>query len=303
MLLIQTDNPEILNDFRIFFTIMRGKKMTDNRNVLISGCSSGIGRALVIEFADKGYHVFATARKPEMIKYLEDNNVSIYQLDVTDPVSIKKCINAVLKKHGRIDILVNNAGYGQMGPLSDVPIERIRQQYETNVIGSISLIQKIIPSMINNGTGMIVNISSVSGTFTTPFAGVYCSSKAALNSISDALRIELAPFGIKVITVRPGGIKTNFGDTAFGGLEFLDRKKSVYAGIADFIEKRANSSQDNPMSVEKFAEILVQKLSVTEPEPVISLGEGARKLPMLKFFLPVKVLDRIQSRVFGLNRL
>jgi len=277
--------------------------MNDKQTVLISGCSSGIGRSLAIEFADKGFQVIATARKPEIIQYLEGDNISVFQLDVTDLKSINKCVNAVLKKYEKIDILVNNAGYGQMGPLSDVPIDRIRQQYETNVIGSISLIQKVIPSMIKAEKGMIINISSVSGTFTTPFAGVYCSSKAALNSISDALRIELAPFGIKVVTVRPGGIKTKFGDTAFSGLEFLDRKKSVYAGIADFVEKRAISSQDNPMSVEKFAGILVQKISGGDPEPVICLGEGARKLPMLKFLLPVKVLDRIQSRVFGLNRL
>lgn len=277
--------------------------MNDKQTVLISGCSSGIGRSLAIEFADKGFQVIATARKPEIIQYLEGDNISVFQLDVTDLKSINKCVNAVLKKYEKIDILVNNAGYGQMGPLSDVPIDRIRQQYETNVIGSISLIQKVIPSMIKVEKGMIINISSVSGTFTTPFAGVYCSSKAALNSISDALRIELAPFGIKVVTVRPGGIKTKFGDTAFSGLEFLDRKKSVYAGIADFVEKRAISSQDNPMSVEKFAGILVQKISGGDPEPVICLGEGARKLPMLKFLLPVKVLDRIQSRVFGLNRL
>lgn len=277
--------------------------MNDKQTVLISGCSSGIGRSLAIEFADKGYQVLATARKPEIIEYLEGDNISIYQLDVTDIKSINRCVKTVLKKHGKIDILVNNAGYGQMGPLSDVPIERIRQQYETNVIGLISLIQKVIPSMIKAEKGMIINISSVSGTFTTPFAGVYCSSKAALNSISDALRIELAPFGIKVVTVRPGGIKTKFGDTAFSGLEFLDRKKSVYADIADFIEKRASSSQENPMSVEKFAGILVQKISGGEPEPVICLGEGAKKLPMLKLLLPVKVLDRIQSRVFGLNRL
>lgn len=277
--------------------------MNDKQTVLISGCSSGIGRSLAIEFADKAFQVIATARKPEIIQYLEGDNISVFQLDVTDLKSINKCVNAVLKKYEKIDILVNNAGYGQMGPLSDVPIDRIRQQYETNVIGSISLIQKVIPSMIKVEKGMIINISSVSGTFTTPFAGVYCSSKAALNSISDALRIELAPFGIKVVTVRPGGIKTKFGDTAFSGLEFLDRKKSVYAGIADFVEKRAISSQDNPMSVEKFAGILVQKISGGDPEPVICLGEGARKLPMLKFLLPVKVLDRIQSRVFGLNRL
>jgi short-subunit dehydrogenase len=277
--------------------------MNDKQTVLISGCSSGIGRSLAIEFADKGFQVIATARKPEIIQYLEGDNISVFQLDVTDLKSINRCVNAVLKKYEKIDILVNNAGYGQMGPLSDVPIDRIRQQYETNVIGSISLIQKVIPSMIKAEKGMIINISSVSGTFTTPFAGVYCSSKAALNSISDALRIELAPFGIKVVTVRPGGIKTKFGDTAFSGLEFLDRKKSVYAGIADFVEKRAISSQDNPMSVEKFAGILVQKISGGDPEPVICLGEGARKLPMLKFLLPVKVLDRIQSRVFGLNRL
>ncbi len=277
--------------------------MVKKKTVLITGCSSGIGRTLVHEFAAKGFHVFATARKPDSIRDLMADNVSVYQLDVTVMKSIDRCVNAILKKLPSIDILINNAGYGQMGPLADVPIVKIREQFETNVIGLISLTQKVIPSMINAGGGMIVNMSSVSGTFTTPFAGVYCSSKAALNSISDALRIELAPFNIKVITVRPGGIGTKFGDSATGSLKSIDRRNSIYRGIAEFIEKRAAASQSRPMPVEKFAGVLVRKLTGKNPNPIIVLGEGAIKLPILKLLFPVKLLDRIQSKVFGLDRL
>ena len=172
--------------------------------VLISGCSTGIGRALAVEFAARNWRVFATARRLEVINDLKAPNVNVSVLDVTDEKSIKACVNSVIAKAGRIDMLVNNAGLLLIGPLVELESDELRRQFETNVIGLAALTRVVAPYMIEKRSGKIVNISSVSGVLPTPFAGAYCSTKAALTAFSDSLRMELAPFGVQVITVQPG---------------------------------------------------------------------------------------------------
>ena len=187
--------------------------------VLISGCSTGIGRALAVEFAARNWRVFATARRLEVINDLKAPNVNVSVLDVTDEKSIKACVNSVIAKAGRIDMLVNNAGLLLIGPLVELETSELRRQFETNVIGLAALTREVAPYIIKSKSGKIVNISSVSGVLPTPFAGTYCSTKAALTALSDSLRMELAPFGVKVITIQPGGIKTNLSDNADRELE------------------------------------------------------------------------------------
>ena len=188
--------------------------MDKNSVVLISGCSSGIGLALCREFTLRGCKVFATARKPEAIDYLKEECAEITALDVTDQKSIDACVAEVIAKAGRIDVLVNNAGYALIGPVIDLSMDDLRLQFETNVIGLTALTKAVAPHMIKQHSGVIVNISSVSGICATPFAGAYCASKAAVNLLSDSLRAELAPFGISVVTVQPGAIKSGFGNAA-----------------------------------------------------------------------------------------
>ncbi|MGD0279603.1 MAG: SDR family NAD(P)-dependent oxidoreductase [Smithella sp.] len=273
---------------------------TDVPVVLISGCSTGIGRALAIEFAARNWRVFATARKPEAINDLKTLNVETAALDVTDEKSILDCVDSIIAKAGRIDMLINNAGLLLIGPLIELEASELRRQFETNVIGQAALIRAVAPHMIMRYSGKIVNISSVSGVLPTPFAGAYCSTKAAFTAFSESLRMELAPFGIKVVIVQPGGIKSNLSGNAGKDIERF--KKSPYGPIQSFIVARASASQDNATPVEDFAKALVDKLVKKKTPKLIRLGEGSALLPFIARF-PRMFIDVLLGKKFGLNRL
>jgi len=268
--------------------------------VLISGCSTGIGRALAIEFAAHNWRVFATARKSAAIDDLKAPNVLTATLDVTDEKSIKTCVDSVINQTGRIDMLVNNAGLLLIGPLVELETSELRRQFETNLIGLAALTKAVVPHMINKRTGKIVNMSSVSGVLPTPFAGAYCSTKAALTAFSDSLRMELAPFGIQVVTVQPGGIKSNLSDNADKELERF--KKTPYGPIQDFIVARAHASQEKATSAEDFAKKLVDKLIQKKTPNFIRLGKDSTLLPFIAKF-PRAFIDALLSKKFGLNKL
>ncbi|MDD5170449.1 MAG: SDR family NAD(P)-dependent oxidoreductase [Syntrophales bacterium] len=268
--------------------------------VLISGCSSGIGLALAREFASRGCMVFATARRPEVIEQLKKEKMEIAALDVTDLKSIETCVHEVIGQTGRIDVLVNNAGYMQMGPVIDLSKDDLMRQFETNVIGLATLTRAVAPHMIKRRCGLIVNISSVSGVCATPFAGAYCATKAAVNLLSDSLRMELAPFGITVATVQPGAIKSHIGEAATKSI--IQREDSVYWPLIGFIKARAVASQKSPTTAEDFSRVLVDKLFRTKIPKLIRIGKESIHLPLLKK-LPVDLLDRLMSKNFGLDQL
>ena len=270
--------------------------------VLVTGASSGIGMAIAKEFVEKGFKVFGTSRNAEKTEIEQSGGYSLLSLDITDDSSRKNCVDKILKTEGRIDILVNNAGYGQMGALMDLPGEKFEKQLQTNLVGPAALTQLVVPSMIQNKSGMVVNISSISGVMPSAFAGAYCSSKAAMNAWSDTLRVELKPFNIKVITVQPGAIQSNFGNSAAQNLAFAEEKSS-YAPIADFIHRRALISQEGATPAEVFARKLVNQLIKKHPKAIIRLGKSSFVYPFLKRWLPVAVLDGIISRKFGLKML
>ena len=182
--------------------------------VFITGCSTGIGRALSEEFHRCGFRVIATARRLESLSDLREKGISTHALDVNNKDQVKHVIEAVLHQEKTIDVLVNNAGYGLIGPSIEIPENELILQFQTNVFATLFIAQKIAPIMREHGNGLIINIGSVSGIATTPFSGAYCASKAALHALSDALRMELSVFGIKVVTVQPGGIRTQFGESA-----------------------------------------------------------------------------------------
>lgn len=268
--------------------------------VLISGCSTGIGRALAMEFAARNWRVFATARKPAAINDLKALNVEVAALDVTDEKSITACVDSVIAKAGRIDMLVNNAGLLLIGPLIELETSELRRQFETNVIGLAALTRAVAPHMIGRRSGKIVNISSVSGVLPTPFAGAYCSTKAALNAFSDSLRMELAPFGITVVTIQPGGIKSNLSGNAD---QELDRfQKTPYGPIQNFIVSRANASQEHATPADDFAKELVDKLERNKTPKFIRLGKDSTLLPFIARF-PRSLIDALLSKKFGLDRL
>jgi|APFre7841882654_1041346.scaffolds.fasta_scaffold00933_15 NAD(P)-dependent dehydrogenase (short-subunit alcohol dehydrogenase family) len=268
--------------------------------VLISGCSTGIGRALTMEFAARNWRVFATARKPAAINDLKALNVDVAALDVTDEKSITACVDSVIAKAGQIDMLINNAGLLLIGPLVELETSELRRQFETNVIGLAALTRAVAPHMIRRRSGKIVNISSVSGVLPTPFAGAYGSTKAAVTALSDSLRMELAPFGITVVTVQPGGIKSNLSGNAD---KELDRfKKTPYSPIQNFIVARANASQENATPVEDFAKGLVDKLERKNTPKLIRIGKDSTLLPLIARF-PRAFIDALLSKKFGLDQL
>lgn len=273
---------------------------TNSPVVLISGCSTGIGRALAMEFAARDWRVFATARKPETINDLKSPNMEIAALDVTDEKSIKACVELVIAKAGHIDMLVNNAGLLLIGPLIELETDELRLQFETNVMGLAALIREVAPYMINRRSGKIVNMSSVSGVLPTPFAGAYCSTKAALTAFSDSLRMELAPFGVKVITVQPGGIKSNLSINADKDLERF--KKTPYGPVQNFIVARAHASQEKATPAKEFAKRLVDKLVRENTPTLIRLGKDSKLMPFIAKF-PGAITDSLLSKKFGLDKL
>ena len=190
--------------------------------VLITGCSTGIGRATAERMARNGHLVYATARRPESIEDLEKLGCRTLRLDVTDEDSMQAAVDAVETEHGSIGALVNNAGYGLHGAVESMSIADARRQFETNFFGPVRLTQMALPGMRRRGKGRIVNISSMGGKVTFPGGGFYHATKHALEALSDALRFEVKPFGIDVVVVEPGLVQTSFGDTAVGTIDAGD---------------------------------------------------------------------------------
>jgi NAD(P)-dependent dehydrogenase (short-subunit alcohol dehydrogenase family) len=222
-------------------------------------------------------------------------------LDVNDPASIAQAVASVQASHGHIDILVNNAGYGQFGAMMDLKSEDLRAQFETNVVAPVAVTQAFLPLLRQGTKGCIANVGSISGLVTTPFSGIYCASKAALHAISDAMHMELAPFGIGVVIIQPGGIASNFGNA---GQEHVRLPaNSLYQPIAKFIENRANMSQRGATPSDVFARDVVNHLLSDDPAPVCKHGAQSTRLPLLKRLLPTRALDRKMRKLFGLDRL
>lgn len=270
--------------------------------VLITGCSSGIGKALALEFLRQGYQVVATARKIETLTDLAEKGMLTARLDVNQSGDIQKVMDLIEKKFGRLDVLVNNAGYALIGPAIDVSDEEMQLQFQTNVFAPLALTRLAVPLMKTNG-GKVVNMGSISGIVTTPFSAAYCASKAALHSLSDALRMELAPFNIQVITIQPGAIKSAFGDNAAKKASHLLRPDSAYMEIADHIEQRAQISQQDTTPAHLFARKVVGKIVRPQSPWLYRTGKKSFYLPLIKKLLPQRVLDRMMVKKFGLAEL
>lgn len=244
----------------------------------------------------------ATARRLETLDSLKAHSIMTLPLDVTDSAGIQQVIATVVAQEGRIDLLVNNAGFGQFGPLLDLSPAQIQAQFQTNVLAPLELVQQVAPVMKRQRSGVIVNIGSISGVVTTPFAGAYCASKAALHSLSEALRMELAPFGIHVVTVQPGAIQSNFGHIAEEGLAEVLSPESWYAPLESRIRARAVLSQTQATPADAFAEQLVAAIMRPQPPMTIRLGKKSRWLPLLKQVLPPRLMEFLLKRQFGLTQ-
>lgn len=275
--------------------------MTDSKTILITGCSSGIGEALALEFHKRGHRVIATARRIESLQALAATGMRTLALDVTDAQSIAAILATLEMEAQTLDILVNNAGYGQFGALMDAEPEDLRHQFETNVIAPVALSRALLPLVRKRKDGCIANMGSISGIVATPFAGVYCASKAALHILSDAMRMELAPFGVRVVTIQPGGIASKFGATGESHVRLAP--DSIYSPIARFILARAKLSQRGATPVDEFARKVVDHLLNPDSGAICRMGVQSFRLPMLKRWLPTRLLDSKMNKLFGLNQL
>lgn len=268
---------------------------------LITGCSSGIGRALADAFKSSGYQVWASARKTSDIEALNAAGFIGVALDVNDNMAINQLLARLEQEAGRLDVLINNAGYGAMGPLLDGGVDALRKQFETNVFAIIGVTRALFP-LLRSSKGLVVNIGSVSGVLVTPFAGAYCASKAAVHALSDALRMELAPFAIGVLEVQPGAIASSFGANASQQAEQLLDQNSPWWPIRDGIRARANASQDNPTPASHFAHNVLAAVQNNQRPDLLRLGNGSRIMPLLAALIPKRLLQKALKKRFGLDR-
>src|SRR5215208_3541304 len=202
-----------------------------SKAVLITGCSSGIGNETARHLAAKGWTVYATARRPESISDLTDVGCRTLALDVNDETSMEAAVKTVEEAEGAVGVLVNNAGYSQSGALETLPLDSIRRQFETNVFGLVRMCQLVLPGMRRQGWGRIVNISSMGGKLVFPGGGIYHGTKFAVEAISDAMRWEVRNFGVDVILIEPGLIKTEFGETAAHSVNDTTPSDGPYAAF------------------------------------------------------------------------
>src|ERR1051325_6590201 len=270
--------------------------------VLVTGCSTGIGRALARELGARGHRPFATARRLGSIADLAAEGIDTLQLDVKNEASIRAAVQAVVDRTGRLDVLVNNAGINVYGPVAEVPLESLRDMFDTNVLGLAAVTQAVFPHMADRRSGLIVNVGSVVGLLPTPFAGAYCATKSAVHTFSEVLRMEVRPFGIDVIVVQPGGVKSSIADSGARGLERYRSERSRYHRVYAGIEKRAYASQNDPMPAEDFARELVAQAFTTPAPRVIRLGTGADRWARLAE-MPGEQRDAMLSSNFGLDAL
>lgn len=268
-------------------------------SVLITGCSSGIGRALADVFKTAGYAVWATARKDSDVAALAEAGFNAVALDVNDGEAAQRLAERLAGEIGGLDVLINNAGYGAMGPLLDGGAEAMRKQFETNVFSIVGVTRAFFP-LLRRSRGLVVNIGSVSSVLVTPFAGAYCASKAAVHALSDALRMELAPFSIEVMEVQPGAIASSFGANASQQAEALINEDSPWWPLREGIRARANASQDNPTPALHFARQLLAAVQANKRPRLLRLGNGSRALPLMATLLPKALLERVLSKRFGL---
>jgi NAD(P)-dependent dehydrogenase (short-subunit alcohol dehydrogenase family) len=270
--------------------------------VLVTGCSTGIGRALARELKIAGHRPLATARKLDAIADLAAEGIETLRLDVNDPGSIAAAVDSAIERAGRIDVLVNNAGINFFGPLMEMKLDEVRAVFETNVIGLLAVTQAVFPRMAHQRSGRIVNVGSVVGVLPTPFAAAYCATKSAVHMLSEVLRMEAKPFGVDVVVVQPGGVQSNIADSGSRDLERFRSSDSRYHPAYEGIRKRAYASQKGATPTADFARDVV-RLSLANPPPrVVRLGTGADTLPKLAR-MPGKVRDRILSTRYELDKI
>lgn len=279
------------------------------RVVLITGCSSGIGRSAAEMLLSRGHCVYATARREESVAELTESlrtygdSAIVRRLDVTLPDTSTKVIAEILETHGRIDALVNNAAFGRIAAIEELTSDELREQYEVNVFGTHDLTRRVIDPMRRADSGRIINVTSVVAHVSTPLMGAYNSSKAAVNALTESLRMELTPTGIHVVLIEPGVIKTEFRANsmrAWGDVDMFrdSRYGPIYEAWLRKWERRLKGRLTPPSAV---ARRIVHAIESPRPRPRYRITFAARIAPYVVALLPDRWTDRLILRSFGLK--
>ena len=275
------------------------------RAVLITGCSSGIGRATAEHLAEGGWKVYASARRPDSISDLADRGCRVLALDVTDEDSMRSAVATVEEAEGAIGALVNNAGYSQSGALETLPLERLRAQFETNVFGLVSMCQLALPGMRRRRWGRIVNLSSMGGRLTFPGGGAYHATKHAVEAISDALRFEVRGFGVEVVVIEPGLIRTRFGETAAESIGAADDQAGddPYAGFNAAVGEATAGVYEGPLArlgggPETVARVIERAITARRPRARYLVTPSARLALAQRRLLPDRAWDAFMRTQF-----
>jgi NAD(P)-dependent dehydrogenase (short-subunit alcohol dehydrogenase family) len=279
--------------------------MLNSKVVLITGCSSGIGKATALAFVKAGYITYATARKPETLGDLKTQSCHTLQLDVTDESSMKTAVQEIERKHSAVDILVNNAGYGLNGPVEELDMANVRHQFETNVFGLVRLSQLVLSGMRGKGWGRIINIGSVGGTFTAPGAGAYHASKWAVESFNDALRYEVKPFGIDVVLIQPTGVYSEF-DKKIAVSNSPLAQSSPYKFFMDnhikvTTEMFSGNSSAGIIKAEDVASVILKAAQARRPRTRYKVGLSAHIYSGLRRFVSDRQWDALMARQFPMQ--
>ena len=276
---------------------------TITRTALVTGASSGIGEETARRLQGLGYTVYGAARRTDRLEKLAAEGVRPLAMDVTDDASMTAGIARIIEETGRIDVLVNNAGYGSYGAIEDVPIDEARRQFEVNLFGLGRLVQLVTPHMRGQKSGTIINISSMGGRLTTPLGDWYHATKYAVEALSDALRMELKPFGIDVVLVEPGGIRTEWAGIAADHLEET-AEGSAYSdqirAVAGSMRNESVQRRQSPPAV--IANAVEKIVTARKPRTRYAVGFMAKPLITARRVLPDRAFDRVISAALGVPR-
>lgn len=275
--------------------------------ILITGATAGIGRYAALYFADRGYRVIATGRNRQALEALRAEGaargIETVTLDVTDAASIVQAVTQVDQITGGqgIDVLINNAGYGLAGAVEELTDEDLRAQFETNVFGLMAVTRAFLPGMRRRGSGRILNVSSIGGRVTFPLFGAYHATKYAVEALSDSLRMELRPFGVKVVLIEPGPIKSEFSQRSFDLVSRYNKPGSPYAAVyarSGQIKAMADKQSASPEKVARVMELAIRRRN---PRARYVAPFSSRLMLAFLNRTPTRVRDWLMTKILGLT--
>ncbi|KHK99421.1 short-chain dehydrogenase [Microbacterium mangrovi] len=270
------------------------------KTALVTGASSGIGESTARKLHNLGFTVYGAARRTDRLQGLGSDGIRTLAMDVTDEDSMRAGVARIVAETGRLDVLVNNAGYGSYGAIEDVPMDEARRQFDVNVFGAMRLSQLVLPHMRAQQSGTIVNISSMGGKIYTPLGGWYHGTKFAVEALSDCLRLEVAPFGIHVVVIEPGGIATEWAGIAADSLE-TSSASGPYARQAASVAKTLRSGANRDSSPSVVADAIAKAVTASKPRTRYAVGFGAKPLITARRLLGDRAFDFVIRRAMGMR--